>query len=68
MSYSDGIELANLRFDAVVQARCDPRKGWRKGPGGKCMRKGQAKRQADQRAEASAGLGKMALKSLIYSL
>jgi uncharacterized membrane protein YebE (DUF533 family) len=37
MSYFDGIELANLRFDAAVQAKCDPKKGWKRS-GDKCVR------------------------------
>jgi hypothetical protein len=37
MSYFDGIELANLRFDAAVQAKCDPKKGWKRA-GNKCVR------------------------------
>jgi hypothetical protein len=37
MGYFEGIELANLRFDAAVQAKCDPEKGWKR-EGDKCVR------------------------------
>ncbi len=53
MGYLDGIELANYRIDAMTQARCDPKKGWKR-EGNKCVRNQGKMRQGGN-------LGKVAL-------